>query len=270
MMRYILSLLLMIALGITAWVYYPQYQIYKMKKQSIKVHSLDEKISYLEYYRNNGDNELYHLALGDSIIRGVGAEKDENLVYQFSNKLGEQIHKKIEFKNEGKTGITSGELKELVDSGQFDEEIKKANIITINVGGNDILRIAKSENFYTAIQTFDQLQEMFSKNLAQIIARINTLNPNATIVFLELYNPLSPDEQVYPLANKLLPKWNVKIYEIAKQSPSSIVVETTKVMNGENRQNLSPDGVHPNREGYKAISEEMINQFKHQYRKKEI
>lgn len=96
------------------------------------------------------------------------------------------------------------------------------------------------------------------------------LNPNATIVFMELYNPLPPENQFYPLADQLLPNWNLKIYETANQYSVSIVVETTKVINGENLQNLSPDGVHPNSTGYMALSEQMIYQFKHQYRKQPV
>ncbi|WP_338001039.1 GDSL-type esterase/lipase family protein [Neobacillus terrae] len=116
----------------------------------------------------------------------------------------------------------------------------------------------------------DQVQTAFSNNLQDISGRIHTLNPYATIIFLELYNPLPPSTQIYPLADKLLPKWNLKIYEVANQYPSSVVVETTKVINGKRLDNLSPDGVHPNSAGYTAISEQMILQLKHQYRKQAV
>jgi len=68
----------------------------------------------------------------------------------------------------------------------------------------------------------------------------------------------------------MLPKWNLNIYKVAHKAPGSIVVETTKVINGDHLQNLSPDGVHPNFAGYSAISEQMIYQFKHQLRKTSV
>lgn len=265
--KYLFVFVLIIGLGISTWLYYPQYQIHKMKKHTIEVSTDVTKNSYIDYFRNSAATQIYHLAIGDSVIRGVGAQQNEDLVSQFSNRLGKQIHKNIQFQNEGINGITSSELKELVQEGRFDEEIKKSDIVTINVGGNDILRIAKGRNFPSKLQTYDQLQSTFSKNLSDIAARIKMLNSNATIVFLELYNPLSLDDEVYPLADKLLPNWNLNIYEVANQYSSSIVVETTKVINGENLQNLSSDGVHPNSEGYTEISKQMIYQFKHQYRK---
>lgn len=261
---------LLIGLGISAWIYYPQYQIHNMKKHTVEASKKDADISYLNYYRDFKSSQIDFLALGDSIIRGVGAEENQNLVYQFSTKLENQTRKKIVFQNEGINGITSAELLTYVQEGRFDEEIKKANIVTINVGGNDVLQMAKGQNFQNVFQSFNQLQSSFSKNLSGIADRIKQLNPNATIVFLELYNPLSPENDMYSLADKLLPKWNLKIYQVAGHYQSSIVIETTKVINGNHLQNLSADGVHPNSSGYTAISELMINQFKHQYRKEPV
>ncbi|MBS4211267.1 MULTISPECIES: GDSL-type esterase/lipase family protein [Neobacillus] len=266
LIKFLVIFVLLIGLGVSAWIYYPKYQIQKIKKQTVEVSANVHKISYLDYFRNMKKDEIYHLAIGDSVIRGVGAEQNEDLVNQFSNKLGSQIKKNIQFQNEGVNGITSGELRELVLEGRFDEEMKKADIITINVGGNDVLRAAKGQNLQNVFQSFGELQTSFTKNLSDIASRVKSVNPDATIVFLELYNPLSPSDKLYPLADQLLPKWNLKLYETANQYSPSLVIETTKVINGERPENLSPDGVHPNSNGYSAISELMIYQFKHQYR----
>ncbi|GAA3324377.1 hypothetical protein GCM10020331_052000 [Ectobacillus funiculus] len=93
---------------------------------------------------------------------------------------------------------------------------------------------------------------------------MNELNPKAIVVLLELYNPLEPGSELYSLADQLLPKWNVKLYEAASRFSSSIVIETTKVINGKHLQYLSEDGVHPNALGYDAISKQMLQQFQNQ------
>jgi lysophospholipase L1-like esterase len=268
--KYLFVFALIISIGSFGWLYYPQYQIHLLKNQTVEVNTDSGKVSFLNFFRHTKTRKISHLAIGDSVIHGVGAEQHKDLVYQFSNKLALQTHKKIHYQNEGINGITSSELKDLVQTGRFDEDIKKSDIITINVGGNDILQMVNGNNIYNAIQKFDQLQSAFSNNLSNIAARIHHLNPKATIVFLELYNPLSPSDQFYPIADKLLPKWNLKIYEVANHYASSIVVETTKVINGDKLNNLAPDGVHPNSAGYTAISEQMIYQFKHQYRKESV
>ena len=265
--KYLILLVFIIGAGMAVWLLYPQYEIYKIKKHAVQVQSKTNYVTYCNYYSHSTGKGLSHLALGDSVIRGYGVAENENLVHQFSTKLGNEIHKQIEFKNEGINGITSSELKKLVQEGKFDDEIKKSDIVTINVGGNDILRAADQGNIQNVFHTFNQLETNFSNNLTEIAARIKSKNSHASIVFLELYNPLSPTEPMYSLADKLLPKWNLKIYEVANHFPNSLVVETTKAINSKKLNNLSADGIHPNSAGYTAISTQMFYQFKHEYRK---
>ncbi|WP_059173658.1 GDSL-type esterase/lipase family protein [Bacillus sp. FJAT-27445] len=260
--KYILLAAVIITGSIAGWLYYPQYQISQMKKQSLEASSQEISPTYIDYYSGVPKNSLYHLALGDSIIRGVGASKNQNFVCEFSKELGKLTNKEVNFQNEGISGMTSSELKQLMDARKFDEEIKKADIITVNIGGNDVLRAAKEQDFQSAFKAFDSLQQTFTQNLADISARITEINPAATIVFLELYNPLNPDTAYYGIADKLLPKWNVNIYRTAKNIPAALVIETSKVINGQNLQNLAPDGVHPNSLGYKAIASQIIEQFR--------
>ncbi|MCM3764442.1 GDSL-type esterase/lipase family protein [Neobacillus niacini] len=264
-LKYLIVSVAVIGLGMASWFYYPYYQIHKLKKQTVQ--SASAKVSYIDFFRDTKAAQINHLALGDSVIRGFGAGQNENLVTQFSEKLGQQINKPIYIQNEGINGLTSGELNELVQAGKFDEAIRHADIITINIGGNDILHAADKRDLTTVIQSFHQLQDHFSKNLTDISAKINRINPGATIVLLEQYNPIPPTDSLYTLADQLLPKWNLIIYETANQLASSIVVETTKVINRDNLDNLSTDRIHPSPKGYAAISEQMIYQLRHQYRK---
>ncbi|WP_342045458.1 GDSL-type esterase/lipase family protein [Bacillus sp. OTU530] len=254
-----------IALGVAGWFYYPKYQIYKMKNASApSVEAEKRSVSYIDYVRQLNKPELNHLALGDSIIRGIGAGENESFVDRFSDMLEQQTNKPIVLQNEGVAGMTSSELNALLQTGKLDESIQKADIITINIGGNDIIHSVRNKNYLQAIQSFDALQAAFVDNLAQITTKVNELNPKAIVVLLELYNPLEPGSELYSLADQLLPKWNVKLYEAASRFSSSIVIETTKVINGKHLQYLSEDGVHPNALGYDAISKQMLQQFQNQ------
>jgi lysophospholipase L1-like esterase len=254
-----------IALGVAGWFYYPKYQIYKMKNASApSVEAEKRSVSYIDYVRQLNKPELKHLALGDSIIRGIGAGENESFVDRFSAMLEQQTNKPVVLQNEGVAGMTSSELNALLQTGKLDESIQKADIITINIGGNDIIHSVRNKNYLQAIQSFDALQAAFVDNLAQITTKVNELNPKAIVVLLELYNPLEPGSELYSLADQLLPKWNVKLYEAASRFSSSIVIETTKVINGKHLQYLSEDGVHPNALGYDAISKQMLQQFQNQ------
>jgi lysophospholipase L1-like esterase len=262
---YLLSFLLAAVLGAAIWIYYPQYQINQVKKEvASELHTFasENQVSYVDYFRSVDKQQIHHLALGDSIIKGFGANPNENLVRSFSTNLEEDIQKEVLYQNEGINEITSEELNELVQKGEFDEQIKKADIVTINIGGNDILHLGFEKGFYEAIRSFDQLQMAFSNNLSSTMNRINELNPDATVLLLELYNPLEQDSEFYSLADKILPKWNLKLYQLADEVDYAVVIETTDVINSEQPQRLSNDGVHPNGLGYEAISDKMITQLK--------
>lgn len=260
--KILLTTTLLAVLSFSAWLYYPQYQINQMKQESAPSSEKNNKLTYIDYYRTSSDSTINHLALGDSIIRGYHIPEEENLISQFSTQLGAETGKQVVSQNEGIIGITSDRLNRLVQNGVFDEAIKEADIITVNVGGNDILKLVKKSDIYSALKSFDSLQEGFSENLFEITTRIEELNPTATIIFLELYNPMPADHQFYSLADKLLPKWNLLIYEAAKETTSSIVVQTTNVINSDNLEFLSSDGVHPNLSGNTAISAQMLEHFK--------
>lgn len=256
----------LVFLSISAWIYYPQYQLNKMKQEAMPAVEKTNKLTYLDYYRTAPDSTIKHLALGDSIIRGYHIADEENFISQFSDQLGEETGKQVESQNEGIIGITSKRLNGLIQNGVYDEAIKEADLITVNVGGNDILKLVKKSDIYSALKSFDSLQKGFSKNLADITTKISEVNPSATIVFLELYNPMPADHKFYSLADKLLPKWNLIIYEVAKETRSSIVVQTTNVINSKNLQYLASDGVHPNTSGNTAISIQMLEQFEQQHK----
>ncbi|OMP67002.1 GDSL-type esterase/lipase family protein [Domibacillus epiphyticus] len=269
---YILGLLAAVVLGVCIWIYYPQYQINQMKKESVSdspAWASEHEVTYMEYYRSIDKPTIQHLAIGDSIIKGYGANPNENLVESFSVELEEDIKKDVFYQNEGINEMTSSELNELVQQGTYDEQIKTADIITINIGGNDILRLGFEKGFYEAIRSFDTLQKTFDNNLSSITNRIKTLNPDATLLLLELYNPLEQNNEFYDVADKVLPKWNLKLYQLASKLDNAVVIETTAVINSEKPQNLAYDGVHPNALGYNAISEQMLIQFRKDTREPE-
>ncbi|MEK4029532.1 MULTISPECIES: GDSL-type esterase/lipase family protein [Bacillaceae] len=259
--KYTVSVLIVAVIAVSLWLYYPTYKIQQMKEESAPT-SAQAALSYVDYYSNVDKESLTHLAIGDSIIAGFGSENEESFVDYFSRRFEEQTGKTVILENEGILGINSTNLNTLVQRGTFDDQIKKADLITINVGGNDILETLYQGDYKNVVANFDSMRKTFTDNLKAISERIKKENPSATIVFLEMYNPLNPDHELYKVADQLLPKWNVKIYEVARHYNHSIVLETTKVLNGHHLQYLSSDGVHPNSLGYEALSKQMLKQLK--------
>ncbi|WP_203362549.1 GDSL-type esterase/lipase family protein [Bacillus sp. REN10] len=257
----LLSLVVSVVIGLSIWIYYPKYKINQMQEEAVTVAS-PQAFTYIDHFRMLDQTYLNHLAIGDSIITGIGAEGEENFVDHFSKELEEQTNKHVITQNEGIPGVSSSQLNALVQKGTFDQQIKDADLITINVGGNDILQTMEGVDYQKVFQSFDSMQSTFMNNLTEIAEKIRETNEEATIVFLEMYNPLEQNHEFYAVADQLLPKWNVKIYELANSLDYSLVMQTTKVINSQHQQYLSADGVHPNSLGYAALSKQMLKQLR--------
>ena len=82
------------------------------------------------------EEPLHILALGDSIALGYGLEDKEQEAY------GAVLAKKAgaKFTNEGINGLRSEDLIERLEAGEYDEQIKDADIILLSIGSNDVLK----------------------------------------------------------------------------------------------------------------------------------
>jgi len=76
-----------------------------------------------------------HLVLGDSISTGYDVAVEE----RFSHRVAE--HYGLNEVNRAVNGFTATNLKELLNSGELDEEIASASLITLTIGGNEMVDI---------------------------------------------------------------------------------------------------------------------------------
>lgn len=167
----------------------------------------------------NADTVNY-VAFGDSISYGYGLENiNDGFVYLVEDYLNTKVS------NYAVNGLTSTELVEMLDTGEYDESIADADVITITIGSNDIL-LPFIDMIYTSFElegdlttalkdwydnsstltqvtclnrlkytidkdeTLDASCENFKENtLPTIINDIKELNPDCEILVTEFYNP---------------------------------------------------------------------------------
>lgn len=133
-----------------------------------------------------------YLALGDSIATGtVGlGSPTYSYVYQFNDYLS-TVQDNTTFTNLAHDGDTSGDLlNKLEHDNTFIDAVIEAEIITISIGGNNLLDAGNSP-YFTSINTAIALANTinFENEYPLIIAEINTLNPEVEIMVMTLYNP---------------------------------------------------------------------------------
>jgi lysophospholipase L1-like esterase len=178
--------------------------------------------------------KLIYVALGDSLVEGVGASHPNN---NFVSKLSQLLSKDYQVKtiNLGKNGSTSSDLLEK----QIPEVLKiKPNLVTLTIGANDIRR-------NHSIKTF-------SHNLNIILNLLKSTDSQIAITTL-------PDIAKVPAIPKIL-KWYVryrtlqfnKIIESVAQDNQLIVCDLyhpSRLLANFDRY-IAEDNLHLSDEGY--------------------
>lgn len=217
------------------------------------------------------------VALGDSITFGynLGENNDSPSKYAFPFLIGVQLKKNVE--NLGVPGWTSDDLLQALKTEKFQTSIKKAKIITLDIGSNDILRLASQygllnpENAQKPIQLtpeqqkgFEQATQKFSENLPVIIKNIKQLAPSSKIVLYNLYNPFpSASTYLHPFSETIIGPLNIIISNNAKKLHLPIAdAHSAFDENQYTLVRLAQNDVHPTMEGQKVLAklgEQILN-----------
>jgi lysophospholipase L1-like esterase len=148
--------------------------------------------------------------------------------------------------NAGVPGVTSRQL--------LDHQVPQAigafrpTVITLTVGGNDLLRILKGADA-------GQVLSEFQTNFTLILQNLRTALPNARIVVSNLYTiPQIPGaDQVVPIFNQIVTgvasAFNVPVadvYSAFHGRHGLLLIE---------RPGAAPDEVHPTNAGYRVMAQ---------------
>ena len=203
---------------------------------------------------------VYYLALGDSLTRGVG---DETQDYGYTIRLQQELDnwpmvEQVELDNRGKNGRRSDQLLSLLKKGHYDEELEKANLITITLGGNDVMKIVKKNLFSLKRSMFDKELPRFADRYEQIIARIREVNPEVPIVLVGFYNPFSiVVEEITPF-DPIISDWNDEIGKIAATDENACFVSVEDLFVSNEDMVYHVDFFHPNSTGYDRMTKRII------------
>lgn len=204
------------------------------------------------------NNSFHHLVLGDSLAKGYGSTQG-GYVQIASNQIGEQLHKPITVENLGVNGLTTDRLVQMIHSEEVQQKIKNSNLITISIGGNNVLRLNRNVGVIDGIKVLNTEKGRFEKDLKEIVNTIRSINPNALLVLSELYNPLKLDDSIASYADMFLDGWNDSVYSISKANSPSIVLPVRKLLPNDKKE-LLYDQVHPNDKGYEIIANTFTKQ----------
>ncbi|RDU35824.1 hypothetical protein DRW41_16975 [Neobacillus piezotolerans] len=217
---------------------------------------------------NVGGKKLKIVSLGDSITYGWNLDEDKSKPSEsaFPNLIGERDHKVT---NLSQPGWTSSELLSAIEQNpEFTDAIRKADIITLNIGSNDLLQktgIMDMVNgkipFNRDIVLYKSLEAAaeLSANLDKIIEHIKS-KTDAPVILYTLYNPFGYDpskpatlplnmlgQEVLQLVNKavILPQAN---------AGSILIADAFIAFDGKQAAYILPKDIHPTLAGQEVLA----------------
>lgn len=220
----------------------------------------------------NKGEPAHYLALGDSLAAGMVETGEIGTGYaDFLADTLEEAHLLASY-NKGfavpgytteqilnelnndvkKPSSETGENVSLVD------EVKKADVITISVGANDVLKNLKRDQ--SGKISFDptEVQQAMGKmvgNYDAILKRISQLNPTADVFVMGYYNPFPYVTELSVQLNMLVGMLDEKVKQMAAGNGAYFVKVDDVIASNTTVYLPNPENIHPSEAGYKAVAE---------------
>ncbi len=202
----------------------------------------------------------FYLVLGDSIAYGSGISNSREACY---GKIVADTNG-FDYANHSVPGHTTTNLINRLKDETVIADLKKADIISISIGGNDFLMSNLIGLMFDSIVLgnhgkFDTIADGFYENLCEIVDVINSHNEDAVILMQTLYNPQSgylrePYQQGADRINAAIEKFN-------SENPGEIVIVDVGTALGDDMANYADDEIHPSAKGNEIIAETILDKL---------
>lgn len=197
------------------------------------------------------------VALGDSLTRGTGDETGKGYVGDLTDEIKKKTKKQVQLTNLGINGQTSNQLRKQVQQTEVARQIKKADIVLVTIGGNDLFRGGQGLSDYSSAN-IAKIEKQYLANLKFILEQIRKNNQTANVFFIGLYNPFIELEQGKEMS-KVVRHWNYDSAEISAAFPKIVFVPTFDLFELKVNDYLYSDKFHPNSKGYRLIAERVAS-----------
>ncbi|AKM19063.1 SGNH/GDSL hydrolase family protein [Anoxybacillus geothermalis] len=197
--------------------------------------------------------DIHLVALGDSLTEGVGdGERKGGYVGRLVPLLAaEDGVRTVTVTNAGKRGRRITELEPVIRAHQA--ELERAHIVMITIGGNDVMNVVRAHFFDLSYERFANESQRFAERLDHLLMLLRTINPDAVVVLIGLYNPFSATLPNIPEIDDVIAEWNRTSQAVVSRYPRTIFVDIQDMF--ANRDDLlHRDEFHPNAEGYAQMA----------------
>ncbi|KRM24989.1 MULTISPECIES: SGNH/GDSL hydrolase family protein [Limosilactobacillus] len=182
--------------------------VWQNHRQSSAVTKTTAQPRYVEKKR------VHLVAVGDSLTHGQGDEKKKGgYVSIIKHKIEHHYRKTtVSTKNYGVSGDRSDQiLARLNSQPKMRANLRKADVITMTVGGNDLMQDLEANIMNspkTVDKDVDQAKKVYVRHLNQLLTAVRKQNPHAPVFIMSIYNPVYTYFPDVDVINDSIVKWN--------------------------------------------------------------
>lgn len=202
---------------------------------------------------------LNYTALGDSITAGVGAYVSSDFTKHYARMLQNYYRTSVKRKVNAKRRTTSSELQQMLQSPPIQRDISHADLITITIGGNDLLQANRGFERTRDSAILENAVKQYEQHMKMIIATIEstkgyTQSPYL-IQLIGLYNPY-PE---IPYSAYWIHQFNQVLHSMSSQHIQ--YVDLQSIFSYYGKDVLFLNHIHPNARGHYLIAQQLMDSF---------
>lgn len=233
-------------------------------------------------FLKNKKISLNYIAIGDSLTEGVGDLTNQGgFMPLLSGDLGDYFNATVNTENYGVSGNTSQQiLTRMTENKEITEQLKKANLMTLTVGGNDVLAVIRKNLANLKVSSFKKPARQYQERLRKILDLARKDNQDLPIFVLGIYNPFYLNFQELTEMQTVINDWNKKTQEVVDDydhvyfvpindllykgvdGKEGIVQSTGEQTTIVNDALFSGDHFHPNNTGYQIMSDAVMEKIR--------
>lgn len=193
------------------------------------------------------------LVIGDSIGFGIGDKNNRGIGLRYKELIKDSISKKIIVTNISVPGYESQDLALLIKDKKNISKISSADLIIISIGGNDLNRTEYKDNESLDLN-YTKTLETYKNNLVSVLNKIRSVNLDAQIAMIGLYNPSMKENLI---ETRLILNWNYQTRLILNEYNKAFYIASYEKFQNHLQEYLSEDMFHPSSKGYEVITKEL-------------
>ena len=196
------------------------------------------------------------VSIGDSLTEGVGDSTNSGGYVPYLEEQLESLDeiKDASFVNYGKRGSRTDGLMKRLEQEKIQADIKKADIVMITIGGNDVVKVVKENWSHLTVDTFEKEEDGYAERLQTVLENVRAINEDAGIVLVGIYNPFGRIFVDTDDDETIVRTWNERAEEVASSMDRTVFVNVETIF-GEGSDGLFfEDQFHPNDIGYEQMA----------------